>query len=91
MTRKKPKGIRHLPQRRGRKPKEGMLRFPGGKIKNPTPKPDDGEPNAVVMKVRRALAGSDDPKAIAAAENPLDLCRLNGWLTADQHDLATWY
>jgi hypothetical protein len=85
MTRKKLKGYRHPPQRRGRQLQPGA-RYPGGKLKVATPV-DDGAPNERMLEVRRAMLAKPNAALIdlRRAENPLDLAIARGWITPTEH------
>jgi len=87
---KRPKARRPLgaalPSSRAGRPRLAGERYANGRLK-------PVGPNAVVLARRRALLG--DPaargKALAAAENALDLMLARGWLSKDEHQAAQAY
>lgn len=81
---KKLKGVRHLPQRRGRALQPGP-RYASGKLK-----PEVITPNPVTIATRRALLGLEPSDKMTAemqrlAENPLDLALCRQWITTAEH------
>lgn len=78
---KKRKGVRHLPQRRGRALKPGP-RYASGKRK-----PDVIGPNPEVLTLRRLLLNAPNAKLaeLRPAENPLDLALARGWISPSEH------
>jgi hypothetical protein len=72
---------------RAGRPRADGERYANGRLKPP-------KPNPVVLAQRAALLGAGAGRgaaALRAAENPLDLMRARGWLSAEQHAAGvTW-